>query len=235
MLVCLAPSSLAQKREVDEATAAARTAYETARAKVSDASSALSRAEVARMRLERSVEVEYLQRADLLELKQYAASATRHHNRLRNDVINELKADVDYQALKERERAAAAALADAKAKPDLAIADEMPLAQALLAARKAVSEFEAAALALDPDIEDARREMNRAHEAAGKLDLIYRRLAVDDERIKQARDEVKHARERLRTARAALNDAAERLADAERREAKRRSGRGQAPVRREEQ
>lgn len=188
------------------------------------------------MRLERSVEVEYQNRPDLLELKQYAAAATRHYNTLRNAVLNELKADAEYQSLKAREREAAAALTGAKANPELTIAEEMPLAQALLAARKAVSEFESAALALDPDIEDARREMNRAHDAASKLDLIYRRLAVDDERLKQARDEVKHARERLRSARTTLDAASERLAEAERREARRRASRRAQPppIRREE-
>ncbi len=227
--LCAPVSLSAQTQETPAELKTAREDYAKAQTELADASAAQSAAEVARMRLERSVQTEYLNRSDLLELKRYAAAATLHYNALRNAVLNELATDPDYQQLKQRAQDAVAALAEAKSKPETAMAEEIPLARAVMDARKAISAYEGASMALDPAIDDARVEMNRAHEAARKLELTYRRLAVNDERLAQASAEVKHTRERVEKARSELDAAAQKLAEAEKREQLRAAARHAHP------
>jgi hypothetical protein len=106
----------------------------------------------------------------------------------------------------------------------------------LMAVRAELTRYEAAAFALDPEIEDARLAMNAAHDAASRIERDYRKQAVNDPRLTFAVDEIEHAKNRLSTARGSLSLAADKLAAAEEREALRSASRraNPPPIRRQE-
>ena len=228
--------SLAQTLEPRSELESARANLQSAANEYADAISAISRAEVAQMRLEKLVEVEYQARQDLVELRQYAGEMTLHFNALRNDVLAELEQDPAYSERRDAEKDAEAAFRAAKATPDSSLKQEISLAHALMSVRKELTRFESAALAMDPAIEDARQEMFRAHELANRLEARYRKQAASDERLSQSRDEVAHARERSEVARSALASALAQNAAAERRDAIRSASRraDMPPIQRED-
>lgn len=215
----------AQDTRPDETLIAARDAFIAARSDLAYAQRMLSTAQMNKGRLERAIWVEAANKPDLLEQKRLAADASRHFNALRRDVLKELELDPDYVERKRAVTSADEAFRAVRADDESTLKDELASAQALLAARQELTRYEAAAMALDPAIDEAKLEMNRAHDAATKLETHYRRLALSDPRLASAVQEIEHAKSRLQTARAAFESAQGKLADEQRRAAMREASR----------
>lgn len=227
---------LAQAKEARSELEAARNAVVDARRNHADASAAVSKAEVTRMRLEKSVRAEFQNKPDLLEAKRYAGEATRYYNALRDAVRKELALEAGYQSLLAELRDAERALAQANSAEGTPLSQKLAMMHDVMAARAELTRYEAAAFALDPAIEDARVAMNAAHDAANKLERAYRSQANGDPRLAAAEDEIVHAKQQLSESRTALADAAKKLEAAEKREAIRTAGRRSdaPPIRRQE-
>jgi hypothetical protein len=233
---CASTVLVAQNRSEPSELDSARAAFSKARGEYSEAAAAVSRAEVARMRLEKSIRVEFRKQPDLVEARQYAAETTRHYDGLRAAIRKELEADPAHQALSESARQAQEAVRTANAGESASVIHKVALVHALMSARAELTRFEAAAYALDPAVEDARVMMNEAHEEASKLERVYDAQARNDDRLKAAEDEIAHAKSRVAAARTAVINAAEKLAAAEKRESIRTAGRraDPPPIRRSE-
>jgi hypothetical protein len=239
-LLCLtlagAPASSAQENEDASTLQQARTAHAGARLELAEASVAVTRAQVARMRVERLIEGELRGRPELLEARRRAAETARHQEELRGAVRKELQQDPQYRSLLASVQEADARLQAAHAQESASLTSRVGLIHELMAARAKLTRFEAAAYALDPAIEDARLAMNAAHEQATRLERAYRAQAKLDARLSAADDEIAHARSRLGKARESVARAAENLRIAEEREALRKASRrvSPPPVRRQE-
>lgn len=227
-------SVLAQKNAEPTPLDAAREALGKARIEFTDATAAVSRAEVARMKLEKSIRVEFSSAPDLATARDYLGEATRYYNSLRNVVRSEFSTDPDYLSLRDEIAAAEGSLRVAREDETTSLSQTLKLMQELMAARTELTRFEAAAFALDPEIEDARVLMNNAYEAFNKLERTYALRASNDPRLKTADAEVNHAKDRVAQARQALFTASVTLAAAEKAEAARKTRRraDQPPIRR---